>query len=47
MGGGEEVGCDVSLNVFVVLGQPGGQWVQPHHAGLNTVSTVKHKERSI
>ena len=43
MGGGEEVGRDVSLNVSVVAGQPGGQWVQPHHAGLNKVSTAKHQ----
>ena len=30
MGGGEEVGRDVSLNVSVVSGQPARQWVQPH-----------------
>ena len=45
MGGGEDVGRDVSLNVSVVAGQPGGQWVQPHHAGLNKVSTAKHKRK--
>ena len=43
MGGGEDVGRDVSLNVSVVAGQPGGQWVQPHHAGLNKVGTAKHQ----
>ena len=43
MPGGDEVGRDVSLNVLVVAGQPGGQWVQPHHAGLNKVSTAKHQ----
>ena len=43
MRGGEDVGRDVSLNVSVVARQPGGQWVQPHHAGLNKVSTAKHQ----
>ena len=45
MGGGEEVGRDVSLNVSVVSGQPARQCVQPHHAGLNKVSTAKHKRK--